>query len=76
MFPDRKESADDPSKPRRRRAQTDDSIRKELSRQQLAEDRRKKLAAAMDKPKREIQAQNPEYSYSANGDLGEFILVC
>ena len=74
MFPIRKESA---SKPRRRRAQTDDSIRRELSRQQLAEDRRKKLLAAMDKTKREIQAQSPEYdSYGANSDLGEFILIC
>ena len=76
MFPDRKESPEDLSKPRRRRAQTDDSIRRELSRQQLAEDRRKKLAAAMDKTKREIQVQSPEYdSYGANGDLGEFTLA-
>lgn len=66
MFPVRKESPEGPAKPVRRRAQTDDSIRNELMRQQLAEDRRKKLQAAMGKPKREIQTYNP--GYENNGD--------
>ena len=73
MFPVRKESRDESSKPAvRRRAQTDDSIRNELMRQQLAEDRRKKLEAVMDKPKKEIQAQSPVYdSYGDSSGLGE-----
>ena len=76
MFPVRKESPEEPSKPRRRRAQTDDSIRSELLRQQVAEDRRKKLAAAMEKPKREMQVQSPAYdSYGAHSELGECVSV-
>ncbi|KAJ7392315.1 hypothetical protein OS493_011972 [Desmophyllum pertusum] len=75
MFPVRKESRDEPSKPAvRRRAQTDDSIRNELMRQQLAEDRRKKLEAVMDKPKKEIQAQSPVYdSYGDSSGLDNFL---
>lgn len=59
MFPVRKESSQEPAKPVRRRAQTDDSIRNELMRQQLAEDRRKKLLAATGKSKRGIRVQSP-----------------
>ena len=75
MFPVRK--PEEPVKPRRRRAQTDDSIRNELLRQQVAEDRRRKLAAAMEKPKREVQAQSPLHdNYSARNELGECALAC
>lgn len=74
MFPERKEENE--SKPRRRRAQTDDSIRSELLRQQLAEDRRRKLAGATNKSKKEIQVQSPVYdSYAGRSDLGELFLV-
>ena len=74
MFPERKEENE--SKPRRRRAETDDSIRSELLRQQFAEDRRRKLAAAMDKPKREIQVQSPVYdSYAGRNHLGGLFLI-
>lgn len=69
MFPARKE----PSKPIRRRAQTDDSIRNELMRQQLAEDRKKKLQAAVGKQKRDIQVQSPLFdSHGDSGQLGEW----
>ncbi|XP_078359153.1 uncharacterized protein LOC144643701 [Oculina patagonica] len=71
MFPVKKE---EPSRPVRRRAQTDDSIRNELMRQQLAEDRRKKLEAAMGKPKREIQTQSPVYdNYGDSSGLDDFL---
>ena len=76
MFPVRKESPEEPSKPRRRRAQTDDSIRSELLRQQVAEDRRRKLAAAMENPKREVQVQSPAYDRrGVHSELGERISV-
>ena len=72
MFPVKRESPEEPSKPFRRRAQTDDSIRNELLRQQKAEDRRQKLLAAVGKSKREVQQQSPVYdSYSPHSDLGE-----
>ena len=72
MFPVRKESREESAKPLRRRAQTDDSIRNELMRQQLAEDRRKKLQAAMGKPKREVQTQSPVYdNYDNSSGLGK-----
>lgn len=72
MFPVRKESREESAKPIRRRAQTDDSIRNELMRQQLAEDRRKKLQAAMSKPKRDIQAQSLlNDNYSDSSELGK-----
>lgn len=73
MFPERKDS-EEKLKPRRRRAETDQSIRNELSRQQLAEDRRKKLAAATAKPKREIRPLNfvPD-KYGVNNNLGRFV---
>jgi len=72
MFPVRKESTQESSKPARRRAQTDDSIRNELMRQQLAEDRRKKLHAALGKPKRDIQAQSPvSDNYGDSSGLGK-----
>ena len=75
MFPARK--PEQPVKPRRRRAQTDDSIRNELLRQQVAEDRRRKLAAAMEKPKREVQAQSPVHdNYGARNELGEWASAC
>ena len=71
MFPAKKESYEEPTKLVRRRAQTDDSIRSELMRQQLAEDRRKKLQAATGKPKREIQTQSPTYeNYGDSSGLG------
>jgi len=74
MFPVRKESPEEPSKPRRRRAQTDDSIRSELLRQQVAEDRRRKLAAAMGKPKREVQVQGPAYDRrGVHSELDDFL---
>lgn len=72
MFPAKKESSQESSKPLRRRAQTDDSIRNELMRQQLAEDRKKKLQAALGKPKRDIQAQSPVFdNYGDSGGLGK-----
>ena len=72
MFPVRKESSQESSKPFRRRAQTDDSIRNELMRQQLAEDRRKKLQEAVGKPKRDIQAQSPVLdNYGDSSGLGK-----
>lgn len=72
MFPVRKENSQESSKPLRRRAQTDDSIRNELMRQQLAEDRKKKLQAALGKPKRDIQAQSPVFdNYCDSSGLGK-----
>lgn len=74
MFPVKRESPEEPSKPLRRRAQTDDSIRNELLRQQKAEDRRQKLLAAVGKSKREVQQQSPVYdSYSPHSDLDDFL---
>ena len=71
MFPVRKESSQEPTKPVRQRAQTDDSIRNELMRQQLAEDRRKKLLAATGKSKRNIQVLSPVFdNYGDSAHLG------
>lgn len=73
MFPERKDTKEN-LKPRRRRAETDQSIRNELTRQQLAEDRRKKLAAATEKPKREIRPLNLEHvKHGGNSYLGKFV---
>ena len=73
MFPERKDTKEN-LKPRRRRAETDQSIRNELSRQQLAEDRRKKLAAATEKPKREIRPLNLVHGkHGSNSCLGKFV---
>lgn len=73
MFPERKGTKEN-LKPRRRRAETDQSVRNELSRQQLAEDRRKKLAAATDKPKREIRPLNLVHGkHGGNSHLGKFV---
>ncbi|KAK2572779.1 Contactin-associated protein-like 5 [Acropora cervicornis] len=73
MFPERKDTKEN-LKPRRRRAETDQSIRNELSRQQLAEDRRKKLAAATEKPKREIRPLNLVHGkHGSNSCLDDFL---
>ena len=75
MFPDRKDNTEEKSKPRRRRAESDQSIRNELLRQQIAEDRRKKLAAATEKTKREIQLLNSVYDIDRdNNSMGKFML--
>ncbi|XP_022791959.1 uncharacterized protein LOC111331165 isoform X2 [Stylophora pistillata] len=74
MFPVRKESSQEPTKPVRQRAQTDDSIRNELMRQQLAEDRRKKLLAATGKSKRNIQVLSPVFdNYGDSAHLDDFL---
>ena len=71
MFPVRKESQKEASRPRRRRAQSDDSIRSELLRQQLAEDRRRKLEEAMSKTKRDVKCQSPVLdNFGGYGGLG------
>lgn len=73
MFPERKDTKEN-LKPRRRRAETDQSIRNELTRQQLAEDRRKKLAAATEKPKREVRPLNLVHGkHGGNSYLGKFV---
>lgn len=74
MFPDRKDNSEEKSKPRRRRAESDQSVRNELLRQQIAEDRRKKLAAATEKTKREIQSLNSVYDIDRdNNSMDDFL---